>query len=391
MDPVRNPYAPGAGQRPPELTGRDREIGQFEVVLERVARGRPERSMVLTGLRGVGKTVLLNTFRSMALQRLWGTGKIEARPDQSIRRPVAAALHMAVRELAPRHRAPDRIEHFLGVLKAFAARDPRAPKGSAQLGIDVPAVRGRADSGDLEIDLTELLADAASVATDLGVGIALFIDEMQDVPPVDVSALCAATHELSQTAGPLIVVGAGLPHLPSVLSASKSYSERLFRYVPIDRLDRAAADQALIAPARREGADFTQDALDALYEAADGYPYFVQAYGKVTWDAAAASPVTEADVKVAGPQAESELAVGFFGSRYDRATPAEREYMRAMAMLGDDPVPTAQVADELGRKPSSLSPSRDGLIKKGLIYSSERGLIAFTVPHFGKFLRAQPA
>ena len=252
-------------------------------------------------------------------------------------------------------------------------------------------MRGRADSGDLEIDLTELFADAASVATDLGVGIALFIDEMQDVPPVDVSALCAATHELSQTAGPLIVVGAGLPHLPSVLSASKSYSERLFRYVPIDRLDRAAADQALLAPARREGADFTQEALDALYEAADGYPYFVQAYGKVTWDAAAASPVTEADVTVAGPQAEAELAVGFFGSRYDRATPAEREYMRAMAMLGDDPVPTAQVADELGRKPSSLSPSRDGLIKKGLIYSSERGLIAFTVPHFGKFLRAQPA
>ena len=393
MDPVRNPYAPGAGQRPPELAGRDRELAQFEVVLERIARGRPERSMVLTGLRGVGKTVLLNSFRSMALQRLWGTGKIEARPEQSIRRPVAAALHMAVRELAPRHRAPDQIEHFLGVLKAFASRDPKAPKGSftPHLGIDVPAVRGRADSGDLEIDLTELFADAASVATDLAVGIALFIDEMQDVPPVDVSALCAATHELSQTAGPLIVVGAGLPHLPAVLSASKSYSERLFRYVPIDRLDRSAADQALIAPARREGADFTQDALDALYEAADGYPYFVQAYGKVTWDAAAASPVTEADVTVAGPQAESELAVGFFGSRYDRATPAEREYMRAMAMLGDDPVPTAQVADELGRKPSSLSPSRDGLIKKGLIYSSERGLIAFTVPHFGKFLRAQPA
>jgi hypothetical protein len=393
VDPVRNPYAPGAGQRPPELAGRDRELGQFEVVLERIARGRPERSMVLTGLRGVGKTVLLNSFRSMALQRLWGTGKIEARPEQSIRRPVAAALHMAVRELAPRHRAPDRIDHFLGVLKAFASRDPKAPKGSftPHLGIDVPPVRGRADSGDLEIDLTELFADAASVATDLGVGIALFIDEMQDVPPVDVSALCAATHELSQTAGPLIVVGAGLPHLPSVLSASKSYSERLFRYVPIDRLDRAAADLALLAPARREGADFTQEALDALYRAADGYPYFVQAYGTVTWDAAAASPVTAADVTVAGPQAEAELAVGFFGSRYDRATPAEREYMRAMAMLGDDPVPTSQVADELGRKPSSLSPSRDGLIKKGLIYSSERGLIAFTVPHFGKFLRTQPA
>src|SRR5579862_7313532 len=392
MDPVRNPYAPGAGQRPPELAGRDREISQFEVVIERIARGRPERSMVLTGLRGVGKTVLLNTFRSMALQRLWGSGKIEARPEQSIRRPVAAAMHMAVRELAPRHRAPDEVDHFLGVLKAFAARDPKAPKGTftPHLGIDVPAVRGRADSGDLEIDLTELFSDAAGVAADLGVGIALFVDEMQDVPMPDVSALCAACHELSQVGGPLIVVGAGLPHLPSVLSASKSYSERLFRYARIDRLDRDAADQALIAPAEREDVLFKQDALDALYQAADGYPYFVQAYGKVTWDVAAASPIGAADVAVAAPEAEAELAVGFFGSRYERATPAEREYMRAMAAIGDDPVPTSVVADELGRKPSSLSPARDGLIKKGLIYSSERGLIAFTVPHFGKFLRSQP-
>jgi hypothetical protein len=393
MDPVRNPYAPGAGQRPPELAGRDREIQQFDVVLERVARARPERSMVLTGLRGVGKTVMLNTFRSMALQKLWGTGKLEARPDQSIRRPVASALHMAVRELAPRHRAPDRIDDFLGVLKAFALRDPKAPKGatSMNLGIDVPAARGRADSGDMEVDLTELFADAASVAADLGVGIALFVDEMQDVPADDVSALCAACHELSQVGGPLIVVGAGLPHLPSVLSASKSYSERLFKYARIDRLDRDAADHALIAPAEREDVIFKQEALDLLYQAADGYPYFVQAYGKVTWDVAAASPVTAADVAVAAPEAEGELAVGFFGSRYERATPAEREYMRAMAAIGDEPVPTSAVADELGRKPSSLSPSRDGLIKKGLIYSSERGLIAFTVPHFGKFLRSQPA
>jgi hypothetical protein len=341
----------------------------------------------------VGKTVLLNTFRSMAMQRLWGTGKIEARPEQSIRRPVAAALHMAVRELAPRHRAPDRIEYFLSVLKAFALRDPKAPKGTSvtmQLGIDVPAARGRADSGDLEIDLTELFADAASVAADLGVGIALFIDEMQDVPAPDISALCAACHELSQNGGPLIVVGAGLPHLPSVLSASKSYSERLFRYVRIDRLERGAADLALLAPAEREEVTFETGALDALYQAADGYPYFVQAYGKVTWDVATGSPVTAKDVSVAAPEAEGELAVGFFGSRYERATPAEREYMRAMATLGDDPVPTSAVAEELGRKPSSLSPARDGLIKKGLIYSSERGVIAFTVPHFGKFLRSQP-
>ena len=187
--------------------------------------------------------MLLNTFRSMALQRLWGTGKIEARPDQSIRRPVAGALHMAVRELAPRHRAPDRVEHFLGVLKAFALRDPKAPKGfsvTVALGIDVPAQRGRADSGDLEVDLTELFAEAASVAADLGVGIALFVDEMQDVPTADLSALCAACHELSQTGGPLIVVGAVLPHSLRALGQQAIPSD-CSRYLWIDRLEREAA------------------------------------------------------------------------------------------------------------------------------------------------------
>jgi hypothetical protein len=364
----------------------------FDVVLERVASGRPERSLVLTGLRGVGKTVLLNTLRSAAIGRLWGTGKIEARPEQSIRRPLATALHRAIREVAPRHRAPERVDEFLGVLKAFALRDPEQPKGPRKWdpGIDVPPARGRADSGDLEIDLTELFCDAAEVATDVGVGLALFVDEMQDIPAPDVSALCAACHELSQQASPLIVVGAGLPHLPAVLSSSKSYSERLFRYCRIDRLDREAADRALVAPAAREDVEYTRDALDALYAAADGYPYFVQAYGKSTWDVAPNSPITVDDVKVAAPEAENELAVGFFGSRYERATPAEREYMRAMATLGDGPVPTADVARVLSRKPSSLSPARDSLIKKGLIYSAERGTIAFTVPHFGHFLRTQP-
>ncbi|HKE50174.1 MAG TPA: ATP-binding protein [Actinomycetes bacterium] len=392
MDPIRNPYAPGAGQRPPELAGRDRELAQFDILLERVARSRPERSLVLTGLRGVGKTVLLNSMRSQAMARLWGTGKIEARPDQSIRRPVAAAVHMAVRELAPRHRDPAHVDAFLGVLKAFGQRDTGGPKGAQrwQPAIDVPPSRGRADSGDIEIDLTELFVDAAQVAADLGVGLALFVDEMQDLSPADVSALCAACHELAQMGLPLIVVGAGLPHLPSLLSSSKSYSERLFHYLRIDRLDRSAADLALTAPAAREGVMFERMALDELYAAAGGYPYFVQAYGKVTWDMATANPIGAQDVKMAAPQAEAELAVGFFGSRYERATPAEREYMRAMAGLGDGPVSTAQVADALGRRPSSLSPARDSLIKKGLVYAAERGSIAFTVPHFGHFLRSQP-
>jgi hypothetical protein len=393
MDPVRNPYAPGAGQRPPELAGRDGELSAFDVVLERIAHGRPERSLVLTGLRGVGKTVLLNQLRSAAIGRGWGTGKIEARPDQSLRRPVSSALHMALREL--RHPDQESMDAVLGVLKAFALRQSGDAKvrDRWQPGIDVPAAGGRADSGDMEIDLVELLSDAAGLAADVGKGVALFIDEMQDVQSDDVSAICAACHELSQQGAPLIVVGAGLPHLPAVLSASKSYSERLFRYLRIDRLDRPAADRALLAPAEREEVTFEPQALDALYAAADGYPYFVQAYGKVTWDVAAASPITAADVAMAAPVAEAELAVGFFGSRYDRATPAEREYMHAMAELGGPTgtaVATSEVALSLGRKPASLSPARDSLIKKGLVYSAERGQIAFTVPHFGRYLLSHP-
>ena len=395
MDPIRNPYAPGAGQRPPELAGRDAELDAFDVVLERVSRGRPERSVVLTGLRGVGKTVLLNTLRSAAVRRGWGTGKLEARPEATLRRPLAAALHQAIRELAARPAGES--EHALGVLKAFAAKAASGAKLRErwQAGIDVPAVTGRADSGDIEIDLVELLGDVGGLAAGVGRGVAVFIDEMQDLGPDDVSALCAAAHEIGQQGLPVVVVGAGLPHLPAVLSASKSYSERLFRYARIDRLDRAAADLALRSPARDEGADWDPEALAAMYATTNGYPYFVQAYGKVTWDVAPRSPITPDDVRVAAPEAEAELAVGFFGSRYERATPGEREYLRAMADLDGDAVgagvPTASIAQSLGRKPQSLSPARDALIKKGLVYSGERGRIAFTVPHFGGYLRRHPA
>ena len=404
MDPVRNPYAPGAGQRPPELAGRDTELGSFDVVLERIARGRPERSLVLIGLRGVGKTVLLNALRSGAVRRHWGTGKLEARPDTPLRRPLAAALHQAVRELAPANK--DDANHVLGILKSFAMKEAAPPaRGKSTLrdrwqpGIDVPAVPGRADSGDIEIDLVELFTDIAGVAAGAGRGVAVFIDEMQDLLPDDVSALCAACHELGQQGLPLVVVGAGLPHLPAVLSASKSYSERLFRYARIDRLDPEAAAQALRSPAQEEGADFTEEALSQMYEVTAGYPYFIQAYGKVAWDVAPRTPITADDVRVAAPEAEAELAVGFFGSRYERATPAEREYLRAMAdvsaelppglSMGDAGVATSEIAVVLGRKPQSLSPARDSLIKKGLIYSGERGRIAFTVPHFGRYLRRQ--
>ena len=394
MDPVRNPYAPGAGQRPPELAGRDRELAQFEVTLERVAAGRPERSMVLSGLRGVGKTVLLNALRSLAVNRAWGTGKVEARPEHSLRLPLAQAVHAAVREVAHRHRDPERVEAVAGVLKSFALRTRLEDRKGIRWTppTDVPATRGRADSGDLELDLIEMFTDVADLAQDLGVGIALFLDEMQDISSSELAALCGACHEISQQGAPLIVVGAGLPHLPVALAASKSYAERLFRYVVVDRLPRDMADRALLVPAGSEHVDYQPDALDELYLLTDGYPYFVQAYGKVTWDVAPDSPIRVVDVREAAPEAERELAVGFFGARYDRATPAERDYMRAMAELGadndDGAVTTAQAAGALNRRPQSLSPARDGLIKKGLIFSSERGTVAFTVPHFGQFLRA---
>ena len=281
---------------------------------------------------------------------------------------------------------------------------------------------GRADSGDIEIDLVELLTDVGGLAADVGKGVAIFIDEMQDLGPDDVSALCAACHEISQSGLPVIVVGAGLPHLPAVLSASKSYSERLFRYQRIDRLaPRGRRPRARRRRPRRRSAEFTPEALDAMYAVDRRLPLLHPGLrqGRLGRRAVLARSPPQ-DIRVAAPEAESELAVGFFGSRFERATPAEREYLRAMADAalmnpsvgqgdseveaapdGDVPayvrdgvtereaVPTSAVADVLGRKPQSLSPARDALIKKGLIYSGERGLIAFTVPHFGRYLRTQ--
>ena len=396
MDPIRNPYAPGAGQRPPELAGRDRELEQFEITLERVAAGRPERSMVLSGLRGVGKTVLLNALRGQAVKRAWGTGKIEARPDQSIRIPVAQAVHAAVREVSHRHRDPDRVEAVAGVLKSFALRTQLADRKGLRWTppVDAVAVKGRADSGDLELDLVELFGDVASLAGDLGVGIALYVDEMQDISTDELAALCGACHEISQQGAPLVVVGAGLPHLPVALAASKSYAERLFRYVSVDRLPREMAERAWRLPAGSEGVTLRGRRDRRALPPHRRLPLLRAGLRQGHLGRRRRRPDHQADdVREAAPEAEAELAIGFFGARYDRATPAERDYMTAMADLGrdqaDGPVATADIARHLDRKPQSLSPARDGLIKKGLVFSGERGSVAFTVPHFGKFLRGR--
>ena len=397
MDPVRNPYAPGAGQRPPELAGRDEQVRAFDVVLERVARRRPERSLVLTGLRGVGKTVLLNALRGQAVRKGWGTGKLEARPDQSLRRPLSSALHQAVRELGTPMTGD--ADHVLGVIRSFAERQsgPDAKlRDRWSPGIDVPAVRGRADSGDIEIDLVELMNDVGGLAADLGKGVAVFVDEMQDLGPDDVSALCAACHEVSQSGLPVIVVGAGLPHLPAVLSASKSYSERLFSYQRIDRLSRVEADRALGAPAAEEGAAYDDDALAAMYAATGGYPYFIQAYGKTVWDLAPRSPITAADV--VGRRSRGRAGAG---GRLLRQSLRARHAGRARLPAGDGgrrrpggPETTRWARSPPPRWPGCWARSRSRCrrpatrcSRRGLIYSGERGRIAFTVPHFGRYLR----
>ena len=398
MDPVRNPYAPGAGQRPPELAGRDRQLQQFEVTLERVAAGRPERCMVLSGLRGVGKTVLLNALRGAgrasgpggpASSRRAPTSRCGCRwPRPCTRRSARSATGTATRTGSTRWRGAQ-----------VASRcAPRCPTARACAGSRRPTCR-RSRAGPTPATSSSTSSScsptSADLARDLGVGIGIFVDEMQDISTDELAALCGACHEISQQGAPLVVVGAGLPHLPVALAASKSYAERLFRYVvrrPAAARDgrpgaaRAGRDRGRVLRRRGARRAYAADRRLPLLRPGLRQGHLGRRAG------AARSSV--ADVREAAPEAEGELAVGFFGARYDRATPAEREYMRAMADLGRPATTTARSPPAtsptaLGRKPQSLSPARDGLIKKGLVYSSERGTVAFTVPHFGKFLRGQ--
>ena len=397
MDPVRNPFAPGAGQRPPELAGRDREVDAFEIVLERVARGRPERSLVLTGLRGVGKTVLLGELRSMADARRLGRGQDRGPPG---RRPAPSAVRRAAPGDPRPRRAPPRPRTGSTRCSACSRRSRCAPSPDGaklrerwQPGIDVPVTNGRADSGDIEIDLVELFTEVAELAADVGTGVAILIDEMQDLRPDDVSALCAACHELSQSRAPLVVVGAGLPHLPAVLSASKSYSERLFTYARIGQLDREDADFALLAPAEREDATFDADALDALYERLRRLPLLRPGLRQGRLGRGAAQP-DRADGRQDGGAGGRDRARGRLLRLPVRAGHPGRARVPAGDGRADRRAATSRsappgIAEHLERRASSLSPARDSLLKKGLVFSAQRGQIAFTVPHFGRYLLAQ--
>jgi hypothetical protein len=389
MDPVRNPFQPGAGRRPPELTGRAVQLESFQVVLQRCEAGFSERGVILHGLRGVGKTVLLGEFAAMAGARHWIVAKIEASTEQSATRMIAQSLHRALREATGQF-GPSRLGRLLGVFKSFTVKVD--PTGTYSFGVDVAATTGRADTGDLSLDLTELFAELGRTARELGVGALLVIDEMQDMSAAELIAVNKAVHEAGQGASPLpvAVVGAGLPSLPTVLAEATSYAERLYSFAPIGRLTGGADAQALVGPVRALGAEWGPDALAAALDFARGYPYFVQTVGKFVWDYATASPFSEEDVEVGVAKAREEIDAGLFLSRWNRVTPAEREFLRAIAAAGSEQVATQDVATRLGRRRGDLSVRRDQLIKKGVIYAPERGYVAFTVPGMAEYIARQP-
>jgi hypothetical protein len=390
VDARLNPYSPGAGVRPTELAGREGEIETFDVLRSRAESDRPAQSVVFYGLRGVGKTVLLNELLDKARARGWIAAKVEADLGTDrvpFRDQVALALTQALRQAQGRGAASEFFRRALRTFKSFSLK--ASSDGSLSIGIDVDPEQGRADTGSILTDLTDLAVDLGEAARDLGVGTALLVDEMQLLSREELSALCQACHETSQRRVPFFVLGAGLPNLPGLLAEARSYSERLFHYARIDRLNDDDARAALIRPTEDEGVTWTAEAANAVLEASGGYPYFIQQFGQTTWNVAAASPIDALDAADGLREGRALLDRGFFRARWDRATPAERDYLAAMARDGDGPSSTGEIATRLGRKMTSLGPTRANLIAKGIVYAPEYGLLAFTVPGMADFIARQ--
>ena len=380
-----NPYSAGAGTMPPFLAGRDKDVERFDTLLERLEAGDQGRSLVYSGLRGVGKTVLLLELEKVAVERGWdSTGVVEIGATTDFRTSISRMTHRLLRGLSRKHAIKDRVTRALGVLKAFNVTAP----GGFQVNIDATAISGSADSGDIEDDLTELLVEVGEVARGGGKGVVYMVDEMQNLEPVAMGALCMAFHKLAQQQLPVALAGAGLPPLPSQLRSAKPYAERLFEYFPLGRLPEAAARSALVTPATRKGAAYEPGAIELVLAAADGYPYFIQEYGRVVWEEAGVSPITAAAVAEALPVARDILDAEFFDNRVEEATNEERRYMAAMADLGDGPQSTGEVTGRAGYKQrASSGKARQALIRKGLIYVPKHGTVDFTVPHFADFMR----
>jgi hypothetical protein len=390
MDELRNPFSPGAGAPPPELAGRGDLMDRVKILLARVRDGRAGKSTLLVGLRGVGKTVLLNELESLAEQAGYKTILVEAHESKSLNALLAPPLRKLLLSLDRMSSVSDKVRRGLRVLKGFA-NAVKITVGDFEIGLDIEAEQGTADSGDLESDLPELFIAVAEAAQDRKIPVAILLDEIQYLSSKELSALIMAMHKMAQKRLPLVLIGAGLPVLPGLAGESKSYAERLFDFPEVGPLSPDDAKLALRDPAQQEGADFTDEALDEIVRLTQGYPYFLQEWGYQSWNHAPQSPIQLADVQRATPRIVERLDVNFFRVRFDRLTPREKDYLRALAELGSVPQRSGDIAAVLGVKVQTVAPLRDSLMKKGMIYSPAHGDTAFTVPLFDAFMkRAMP-
>lgn len=386
MDPISNPFAPGAGTRPPELAGRDELRDAVRIAIERVRRSRSSKSVLMVGLRGVGKTVLLDRMREDAEATGVHTFRVEAPEHRSLPAMLAPELRLALLRLSRTAQARDLAERALRGLAGFV-RALKVTYQDIEVGVDLDPEPGLADNGDLEHDLQALIEVVGAAAAGAGTALVMFIDEMQYVEGDQLAALITALHRAAQRSLPVMLAGAGLPQLPGHMGHAKSYAERLFDFPEIGPLPRHATIQAVEKPIREQGVEITEAALEMIVERTQSYAYFVQEWGKHAWDVANASPITEEDVRVASDSAIAALDASFFRVRFDRLTPAERRYLRAMAELGPGPHRSGDIAEALDRKVTSLGPIRAQLISKGMIWSPSHGDTAFTVPLFDGFMR----
>ena len=385
MDPIRNPYAPGAGTPPPELAGRDEFREKVRIALERIKVRRPAKSVLMIGLRGVGKTVLLDQLRMDAEAMNMHTMRVEAPESRSLPAILAPQLRQALLRLSRDEQARDLARRALRGLAGFV-NALKVKYNDIEVGLDLEPEPGLADNGDLEHDLQALLEIVGEAAAQVDTVLAIFIDEMQYVEELELAALIAALHRTAQRQLPVVLVGAGLPQLPGRFGRAKSYAERLFDFVTIGPLPTRDAEVALVTPARREGVAFDPDALDHIIVRTQGYPYFLQEWGMHCWDVANASPITMADVEIATRTVIATLDEIFFRVRFDLLTPSEKIYLRAMAELGAGPHRSGDIASVLGREVQAVAPTRSKLIKKGMIWSPSHGDTAFTVPVFDEFM-----
>lgn len=386
MNPVVNPYAPGAGTPPPELAGRDDLRDLVRIAVQRLQRGLPAKSVLLVGLRGVGKTVLLDRLRDDTEALGLHTLRIEAPEGRSLPALLAPQLRLSLLRLSRQQQAQALAQRALRALAGFA-RALKIKYHDIEVGLDFDPEPGLADNGDLEHDLQDLLETVGQAAKAAGTALVMFIDEMQYVKEDELAALITALHRCAQRQLPITLVGAGLPQLPGRMGAAKSYAERLFAFAGVGPLNDAAARLALVKPAQANGVAFTDEAMQALIVMTGGYPYFLQEWGKHAWDTAAASPITLADVQAASRSAVAALDESFFRVRFDRLTPSERRYLRAMAALGPGPHRSGDIAEHLRRPVTSLGPTRSKLMAKGMVWSPNHGDTAFTVPLFDEFMR----